>query len=165
MKLHITKAWFHSRAHLEEGLEIGAGSLHHIGKPALRVLPAADSEASVITQRLSFGRFIALMRRKRRWTIRELAKRTEATDEELLAIENEHQYVPELSTVFGLAKTFSVPAANLIKMSGLAETPLTLREGSIRFAACSESKEPLSEDEDAALQAILKVLVEDTSKK
>lgn len=41
MQLNITKDWFLNQAHLEEGLEIGAGALQHIGRPALRVVPAA----------------------------------------------------------------------------------------------------------------------------
>lgn len=106
------------------------------------------------------------MRRKRRWTIQKLANEAEATNEELLAIENDPHYEPELSTVFGLSKTFGLPPKNLVKMAGLAEDATSrLREECVRFAACSESKEPLTDDENAALQAILKVIVEDSDSK
>ncbi len=165
MKLSITKDWFLSRAHLEEGLEIGAGSLQHLGKPALRAVPAADSVLNTISQHFTFGRFVALMRRKRGWTVRQLAAAADVTAEELLVIEHDPRYEPELSTVFGLAKSFELPTTNLIKMAGLAEDrSMRLREEGVRLAACSETKEPLTEDEEVALQAFLKVIIEESDK-
>lgn len=163
MKLTITKDWFLSRAHLEEGLEIGAGSLEYIGKPALRVAPAPQASIATLSQHLTFGRFVEAMRRKRGWTITQLAKVADVTPEELLVIESDAHHEPELSTVHGLAITFHLPPKNLVKMAGLSNGGSSrLREESVRFAACSESKEPLTEDEDAALQAFLKVIVEES---
>lgn len=163
MKFTITKDWFLSRAHLEEGLEIGAGSLQYIGKPALRVVPAIESSITTISQHLTFGRFIEAMRRKRGWTVTDLAGAADVTPEELLVIEADPHYEPELSTVYELAKTFDLPPKNLVKMAGLSQGGSSrLREESVRFAACSESKEPLTEEEDAALQAFLKVIVEES---
>ena len=71
-----------------------------------------------------------------------------------------------MSTVHELAKLFGLPPKNLIRMAGLAdEKSSSLREEYVRFAACSESREPLTDDEEAALQAVLKVIVEDSDKK
>ena len=163
MQLNITKDWFLNQAHLEEGLEIGAGALQHIGRPALRVVPAAESSISTISQHLTFGRFVEVMRRKQGWTVSDLAIVAEVSPEELLVIEGDPYHEPELSTVFGLAKTFNLPAKNLVRMAGLTQGGSSrLREESVRFAACSESKEPLTEEENTALQAFLKVIVEES---
>ena len=158
MKITVTKEWFRSRAHLEEGHEIGAGSLRHIGKPALRAVPA-----NATADNITFGQTISLMRRKRRWTIDRLATAAEATCDELAEIEVNPECVPELSTVFSLAKVFKLPPKALMQKAGLADAASSrLREDSIRYAACSEFKEPLSDDEEHVLQAVLKAMVEHT---
>lgn len=156
MKITVTKEWFHSRAHLEEGREIGAGSLRHIGMPALSALPTNTTVDSI-----SFGQTIALLRRHRRWTIDRLASEAEATSEELVNIESNPACVPEPSTVFSLATIFKVPPKAFMQRAGLADAAsYCLREDSIRYAACSEFKEPLTADEEYVLQAVLKALVE-----
>jgi DNA-binding XRE family transcriptional regulator len=161
MKITITKEWFRSRAHLEEGHEIGAGSLQHIGKPALHSLPGNPSSPNASSDNVGFGQAIALMRRHRRWTIDRLAKEAEATSEELAAIERNPDFVPELSTVVSLATTFGIPPKAMIYKAGLANAaPSRLHEDSVRYAACSEFKEPLSSDEEHVLQAVLKAIVE-----
>lgn len=158
MKLSVTKEWFHSRAHLEEGQEIGAGSLRLIGKPALGAV-----SANAISEKITFGQTISLMRRQRHWTIDQLAAAAEATSDELAEIEKNPQSVPELSTVFSLAKVFKLPPKALIQKAGLAvATSSRLNEDSIRYAACSEFREPLSAEEEQILQAVLKAMVEHT---
>lgn len=157
MKTTVTKEWFWSRAHLEEGHEIGAGFLRHIGKPALSALPTNTSSVDNI----SFGQTIALMRRHRRWTIDRLASEAEATSDELAEIGTNPECVPEPSTVFSLAKVFRLPSKALMQKAGFAEAASSrLREDSIRCAACSKFKEPLSADEEHVLQAVLKAIVE-----
>lgn len=156
MKITVTKEWFRSRAHLEEGREIGAGSLRHIGEPALSALPTSTTVESI-----TFGQTIALMRRQRRWTIDRLASEAEATRDELSEIESNPDCMPEPSTVFSLAKVFRLPPKALMQKAGLADAAASrLREDSIRYAACSEFKEPLTPDEEHVLQAVLKALVE-----
>lgn len=156
MIITVTKEWFGSRAHLEEGHEIGAGSLHHICKPALSALPATKT-----VEIISFGQTIALMRRHRRWTIDRLASEAEATPGELEEIETNPHFVPELSTVFSLANVFKVPAKAFMQKAGLADKASSrLRDGSIRYAACSEFKEPLTEDEEHVLEAVIQALIE-----
>ena len=101
------------------------------------------------------------MRRQRRWTIDRLATEAEATSDELSEIEANPECVPEPSTVFSLAKLFQLPPKALMQKAGLAEAASScLREDSIRYAACSEFKEPLSADEEHVLQAVLKAIVE-----
>ena len=156
MKITVTKEWFRSRAHLEEGHEICAGSLHQFTKPSLRVLPAHTPAESI-----TFGQTIALMRRRHCWTIARLAQEAETTYEEIAAIEANSACEPEPSTVFSLAKVFKLPPKALMQKAGLADaSSARLREDSVRYAACSEFKEPLSPDEEHVLQAVLKAMIE-----
>jgi DNA-binding XRE family transcriptional regulator len=158
MKITVTKEWFRSRSHLEEGLEIGAGTLQSISKPVLEPEPPMPL---IDTINISFGKIISLMRRKNHWTIDSLAKRAEATREELVAIENDPQNVPELSTVIGLAELFKLSPKLLLRKSGLATSSTSrLNEDSLRYATCSEFTESLSPDEEHILQAVLKTIVE-----
>lgn len=166
MKINVPADWLLSKDHLEEGLEIGAGSLRRL--PANPPARARREPSNVIdiTQHVTFGRFVTLMRRQKKWTVQSLAAAADVPAEELLVIEHDPHHEPELSTVHELAKVFGLPSKSLIKMAGLAEEPSPqLREEYVRFAACSESREPLTHDEEAALQAILNVIVEDTDKK
>jgi hypothetical protein len=84
----------------------------------------------------------------------------------LTLIEKDPHYEAELCTVTGLAKSFRVPIKNLLKMAGLADDrSMYLREEGLRFAASAESRAPLSEDEERALQTYLKVVLEESDKK
>ena len=157
MKITVTKEWFQSRAHLEEGHEIGAGLLRHIGRPALRTGPVQPTVGHI-----TFGQTIALLRRQRRWTIERLATEAEATSRELAEIEANPEGRPERSTVCRLAKVFRLPSQALLQKAGLADaTSPRLREDPMRSADCSEFNEPLTPDEEDVLQAVLKALVED----
>lgn len=156
MNITYTKEWFRSRAHLEEGQEIGAGLLQHVGKPALSIV-----SHDVPPSEIAFGLTVSLMRRKHRWTIDRLAAEAEATNEEILAIETDPYCVPELSTVVSLAHAFKLPAKALIHKAGLAELAADrLHEAPARYAACSEFKEPLSPDEEHVLEAVIKAIIE-----
>lgn len=158
MKIHVSKEWFRSRAHLEEGLEIGAGSLPRIGKAVSIQFPSAAQAAAV-----SFGQTISLMRRQRRWTIKQLASEAESTSREIADIEENPSHTPEPSTVFSLAKVFGLPAKALMHKAGLVEnTSACLREDSVRYAACSEFKEPLTSEEEQVLDAVIKAMLDHT---
>jgi transcriptional regulator with XRE-family HTH domain len=165
MKVHIPKDWLLSRDHLEEGLAIGAGSLRRFAQPEAVPSPVTE-DITLIEQRLSFGRFISLMRRKHGWTTQQLAENAEVDAGELLVIENDPRHEAELSTVHGLSKLLKVPAKRLIKMAGLAtERSEKLAQASLRFAASAESVAPLTGDEEEALQTYLKVVLDETDKK
>jgi transcriptional regulator with XRE-family HTH domain len=165
MKIEIPKEWILSRAQHEEGFEIGAGSPLHLAESEASPSPAAE-KIGTIEQRLSFGHFIALMRRRQGWTIQQLAQRAEVDIGELLVIEKDPHHEAELSTVHGLARTFNVPPRRLIKMVGLAEDrPSRLAEAAVYFAASADPVAPLTESEEIALQAYLKVVLEESDKK
>lgn len=162
MKLNITKEWFRKGVHLEEGLEIGAGSLHTITND-LGPGPDRPCKMNAVLPAVNFGQTIALLRRKQRWTLDKLAEEADSTTEELHSIESDPDYTPELSTVCSIAKVFKLPAKALIQQAGLAETASSrLREDNVRYAACSSFTEPLSEEEEIVLQAVLHVILETT---
>jgi transcriptional regulator with XRE-family HTH domain len=164
MKIEIAKDWLLSRAPREEGLEIGAGSLRHLSRVEAQH-PTEPEDVATIEQRLSFGHFVGLMRRKHGWTIQQLAQRAEVDPGELLVIERDPRHEAELSTVHGLAKTLDVPPKRLIKMAGLAEDRSSrLAEAAVAFAASAGPAAPLTEQEEIALQTYLKVVLEDSDK-
>ena len=165
MKIEIPRDWFLSRAQQEEGLEIGAGSTKAFAKPEFATQHATENLVT-IEQRLSFSHFIALMRRKRGWTIQQLAKQADLDAGELIVIEKDPYTEPELSTVYNLAKALALPVQRLMKMAGLAEdcSPKLANAG-VRFLASSESTAPLNEEEEVALQTFLKVVLDDSDKK
>jgi len=164
MKIDIPKDWLLSRAPSEEGLEIGAGVVRSSSQ-AEPQNPSAVEDAATIEQRLSFGRFVTLMRRKHGWTIQQLAQRAEVDAGELLMIERDPHHEAELSTVHGLAKTLEVPPKRLIKMAGLVQDrSMRLAEAALSFAASADPVAPLSEHEEVALQTYLKVVLEDSDK-
>jgi len=165
MKIEIPKDWFLGRAQQEEGREVGAGLARAFAATECKTEQAAESIIA-IEQRLSFSHFIALMRRKRGWTIQQLAKQADLDAGELIVIEKDPHTEPELSTVYNLAKALALPVQNLIKMAGLAEecSP-QLASAGVRFLASSESTTPLNEDEEVALQTYLKVVLEESDKK
>jgi len=165
MKINIPKEWILNRASREEGLEIGAGSPRQLAQSEVS-RPPAPEDIVRIEQRLSFGHFVALMRRKSGWTVQQLAQRADVDAGELLVIEKDPYHEAELSTVHGLARTFNVPPRHLMKMAGLADNRSSrLAEAAVSFAASADPVAPLSESEEVALQTYLKVVLEESDKK
>lgn len=163
MKFDIPKAWFVQSAEIEGDSEVGAGHLAFLDEPKVEKSATTDF---AVEWRLAFGRFVELMRRKRGWTIQQLADKADIDVGELLVIEKNPQHEAELSTVHGLAKTLEIPAKRLIRMAGLAEERSSrLFDASLRFAASAESTTPLTHEEEIALQTYLKVVLEDSDAK
>lgn len=163
MKLSLSKEWFESRLPLEDGLEIGAGLLHHLTAPTQQPPASPAPEADAIAHHVGFGRFIRLLRRQEKLSIEQLADASESTPEELIAIENDPRHMPEISTVHAIASYFKLPPKRMMALAGVGSVSSSrLREETIRFAACSEPRDPLTPSESDALQAMLKVIVEDS---
>lgn len=157
MKFKISKEWCVRMASHENGEEIGAGLLaidpffENIGfEKVANDLP-----------NVAFGRFVSLMRRKRKLTIEDLAQEADLDALELVEIEEDARYKPEVRTVYQLANYFGVPRPQLMQIAGLTAPKDTnlLREG-VKFAARSESVEELSAQESAALEAFVAILSE-----
>jgi HTH-type transcriptional regulator, competence development regulator len=156
MKFTTTEEWFQSRAHLEEGQEVGAGSLPHFAKTPVQT--ALDS--------VSFGKIISLLRRKQRWTIDRLASESEATSAELAALESGYDYLPTITTVRNLARVFGLSPQALTRKAGLDDfDSFCVREDPAHYHVNSGLGEPLSANEEQALEKILQELREDSEGK
>jgi HTH-type transcriptional regulator, competence development regulator len=157
MKINIPKAWCLRMAQLEGDAEIGAG--------ALAVDPVFDGETALAESpeetSLAFSRFVRLARRSRGLTVESLAERADVELAELLTIEEDSRYKPNLRTVYQLANYFGVQRANLLQVAGLtAPKDNHLVIEAVRFAARSESVAALTAEERAALDAFVSVLSE-----
>jgi transcriptional regulator with XRE-family HTH domain len=157
MKIEITKDWCLRMAELEGDAEIGAG--------LFAIDPTFDGEATQVETpdetSVAFGRFVRLMRRSRGLTVEKLAEDADVEVVELVTIEENGKYKPELRTVYQLANYFGVQRANLMQVAGLtAPKDSHLVHEAVRFAARSESVAALTAEERNALEAFVAVLSE-----
>ena len=155
MKLEKSKEWWIDRARCEGDAVVGAGLVARDPAPESQSLAAGEET------RIAFGRFVHLMRRRRGYSMEQLAERADLEPSELLVIEDNVHYVPGPRTVYKLAETFEVPQQRLMQLAGLAAAnDAGLRREAVRFAARSESIEKLTAEESAALEAFVAVLSE-----
>lgn len=157
MIIERTKEWWLARAAREGDAAVSAG--------LLAIDPVADWGAAVESapqaeeNRIAFGRFVNLMRRRQGFSIEKLADEAELDASDILVIEDDIHFVPEPRTVYKLAQVFKVPQRKLMELAGLAAAnDDELRREAVRFAARSESLERLSEAESAALEAFVAAL-------
>ena len=155
MKVDVTKDWCVRMAELETDEEIGVGPL--------AVDPVFDGESAHLAQSeeptVAFSRYVSLMRRNRGLSVEKLADDAAVDVAELVSIEKDTRYKPEVRTVHQLATFFELPRATLLQVAGLT-LPKDDRiiEESVRFAARSESVEALTDDERTALEMFVSVL-------
>ena len=153
MKLERSKEWWIKRAQREGNAAVGAGLLARDPSSESRSIAAAEET------RIAFGKFVNLMRRRRGYSMEQLAECADLDASELLVIENEVHYVPGPRTIYKLAQTFDVSQQRLMQLAGLAAAnDAGLRQEAVRFAARSESVEKLTPEESAALEAFVSVL-------
>jgi transcriptional regulator with XRE-family HTH domain len=159
MRMDVTKDWCLRMAELEADEEIGVGLV--AADPMFDGGSVASSEEPAV----AFGRFICLMRRDRGLTVEKLADEADVDVAELVSVEEDTRYKPEVRTVYQLANFFGVPRATLLQVAGLT-VPKDSRivEEAVRFAARSEPVEALSEEERAALETFVAVLTEEEKK-
>lgn len=154
MKIEISKEWCVRMAQLGGDAEFGAG--------AIAIDPVFDggmTQGEAEGASLAFGRFVRLMRCNRGLTVEKLAEDADLDIAELLNIEQDTHYRPELRTVHQLAGFFGVQRANLLQIAGLtvARDNRLITEA-VRFAARSEPTVALTPDERQALEAFVSVL-------
>lgn len=159
MKIEITKDWCVRMAQLESNNdEIGVGPL------AAELV--FDGEATshraafnIDEPNVAFGRLVRLMRRKGGYSIEKLAEEASIDVEELIDIEDDTHYRPDVRTVYQLANVFGLPRSNLLQVAGLIEAQNdALYKEAVRFAARSEPVAELTPQERAALEAFVAVL-------
>lgn len=164
MKLRRSKDWWMARARREGDAVIGAGLLAFDPAPDER--PSGAQTAAVEETRIAFGKFVNLMRRRRGFSMEQLAQVADLDASELLVIEDDIHYIPEPRTVFKLAKTFEVSQRRLMQLAGLAAaSDAGFRQEAVRFAARSEAVQELTLEESSALEAFVAVLSEQEPKR
>lgn len=164
MKLERSKDWWLGRARREGDAVIGAGLLALDPAPEERAAGAASS--GVEENRIAFGKFVNLMRRRRGLSMEKLAEEANLEVSELLVIEDDVHHVPEPRTVYRLAQMFDVSQQRLNQLAGLAAAnDAGLRQEAVRFAARSESVQKLTPEESSALEAFVAVLSQQDPKR
>lgn len=158
MKIEITKEWCMQMAQHESDGEIGVGLLasdfgFHSDPASHRLTPKMEES------HIAFGRLVRLMRRDNGFSIEKLAEDANIDIEELIDIEEDTHYRPDVRTVCQLANVFGLPRTNLLKIAGLVEAQNdALHEEAVRFAARSEPVAELTSQEKAALKAFVAIL-------
>jgi transcriptional regulator with XRE-family HTH domain len=164
MKLARSKDWWMARARREGDAAVSAGLLAF--DPAPEERPSNVQTATFEETRIAFGKFVNLMRRRRGFSMEQLADAADLDASELLVIEDNVHYVPEPRTVFKLAQTFEVSQQRLMQLAGLAAAnDVGLRQEAVRFAARSESVQKLTPEESSALEVFVAVLSEQEPKR
>ena len=157
MKLKVTKDWCVNMACNEIGSEVSAGPIS--GDVFFSKKPVLENTNE--GSRIALGIFINLMRRKSTLSVEELAAKARIDIGEVLSIEEDANYVPDVRTLFRLSKVFNVSQKKLMGLSGLTKPKdVTYIDETVKYAARSESVEVLNSEEEAALDAIIKVLSE-----
>ncbi len=158
MKIEITKEWCMQMAQHESDDEIGVGllasDLVFNGESASHRSAPKMEESHV-----AFGRLVRLMRRDNGFSIEKLAEDADIDIEELIDIEEDAHFRPDVRTVYQLANVFGLPRTNLLKIAGLVEAQNdALHEEAVRFAARSDPVARLTSEEKEALEAFVAIL-------
>lgn len=158
MKIEITKEWCMQMAQHESDDEIGVGllasDLVFNGE-----LASHRSAPKIEESHVAFGRLVRLMRRDNGFSIEKLAEDADIDIEELIDIEEDAHFRPDVRTVYQLANVFGLPRTNLLKIAGLVEAQNdALHEEAVRFAARSDPVARLTSEEKAALEAFVAIL-------
>lgn len=152
---------FLKRAAEEDGCmisAIGLQPLHHRKAEPVQM----TGEPPV---RFAFSTLISYRRRALRMTMEDVAQKAKVELDELLQIEENSSYVPEVRTVHKLADLLKLPIPQLLVLSGNAKAASAeLTEAAVRFAARSRAVEKLNPEQNDALNEFVKVLVEQKEK-
>jgi transcriptional regulator with XRE-family HTH domain len=155
MKFTFDKEWLQNNADRDDNLEIAAGSF------SIDQLPPMEGDPSGRATVLAFGRLVNLCRRKRGWTIEDLASSARIDVSEAIRIEHDASYVPGPRTVYQISTALVLPRDRMLQLSGnMLVRDRGLGEQAVKFAARSESVERLSRQENLALEEFVKYLNE-----
>ena len=157
MARDISKEWCMRMAELEGDAEIGVGRLAFDPVFDGETVPVAVSGEEGPS--IAFGRFVSLMRRRSGVSVEKLADEADVDMTDLLEIESDPHFKPDLRTAYQLANYFKVSRSGLMQVAGLtAPKDARLFDEAVRFAARSEPMAELTPEEGAALEAFVAVL-------
>jgi HTH-type transcriptional regulator, competence development regulator len=164
MKINLSKEWLTKRADSDNMAEVSAG-FFNLGMLSAKVGGGHDNLSRLSPEqessRLAFGKLINLSRRKKGLRIDELAGRAKVDIVEIVEIEKNPSFIPEVRTVFQLAQVLGLSNERLLQLSGNTDVrDSSLGQEAVRFAALSESVEKLNKDEQRALEEFVKFLGE-----
>lgn len=163
MMIDRTKEWWLARAEREGDAAVSAGLL--AVDPFTEEHPPIGNPVVAEENRIAFGRFVNLMRRRNGFSIETLADKADLDASEVLVIEDDLHHLPAPRTVYKLAQVFALPQRKLMELAGLtAANDDDLRREAVRFAARSESLHRLTDEESAALEAFVVILSEQDQK-
>ncbi len=111
-----------------------------------------------------FGRFVEYARREQGMTLEGLAEKADIDLAELVDIERDNDFIPQVRTVHQIAQVLKLPPAPLMQVAGLMISRSSVSRAAVRFAARSEPTARLSPEEREAFESFVKVLVETTDR-
>lgn len=159
MKLVISREWFERKVSLEGDDEIAAGILARDPTPEPAQTAPLEAE-SLDVPRLAFSSLVEYLRRKRGMSMEKLAEEADIELTEVVSIERDAHFRPEVRTVYKLSQCFDLPNKALMELSGNTRSRSTaVHEHALRFAARSgESVQTLSREEKRALEEFIAFL-------
>lgn len=158
--MRMSDELFLKRAAEEDGCMISA-----VGLQPLHAKKAESVQQLGEPIRFAFSTLISYRRRALRMTMEDVAQKAKVELDELLEIEENSSYVPEVRTVHRLADLLKLPIPQLLVLSGNAKAATAeLTEAAVRFAARSRAVEKLNPEQSDALNEFVKVLVEQKGK-
>lgn len=159
MKFHIPATWCENMARKEIGMEIGAGLIAI--DPSFEEEKSVSSSAINDDSKIPLNRFVNLMRRKKGLTLEQLADKADIDLRDLLNIEEDAHYTPDVRAIYKLSQIFDVSQKKMMALSGLTKPKnKEYIEEAVLYAARSASIEQLNADELAALEGFISVLSE-----
>ena len=160
MNLKVSESMAQGMADLEDGCSVTAGRLDaepFSHEAAERTAGPAKKEAYLAI----LGRLINMARRSAGLTLEQLAERADIDAREIFLIEEEAGAAPEPQVVSRLARALSLPTGKLHQLAGhVTVLDPGVSTAAYRFAARSASVQPLSADQEAALNEFVEALAE-----
>jgi HTH-type transcriptional regulator, competence development regulator len=158
MKLNVTDNWCLAAADREGDLEVGVGfaAADPVAAPAVEARTLVDRNKE--TTQFAFGRLIQLLRRRKSFTVEQLAQHARVDMEELLLIEKDFEYRAEPRTVHQLAQVFELKPKALMQLSGSSVPREEVFREAVKFAASSEPMEKLTREEALAVEHFVAAL-------
>lgn len=155
MNMNKNRDWLIRKAEQEDGCFVSVGGLVE----ALE--QAGQAPGNVVPFKHAFVRFLQLARRGRNLSLEQFAKKVDVDLVELLKIETDEQYTPNIRTVHQIAEFLKIPERKLMALAGLLRVKdAQFQNAALKFAARSEPVEKLSQEEHSALEEYVKFLCE-----